>query len=63
MPETIETKTKEGYWEHIEKSVKEVESWPEWKRNLSGFGSNYCSELQPLRCEGLDKEPFAYIAF
>ncbi len=32
----------------IEKISREVDSLPEWKKNTSGFSSNYCSELQPL---------------
>ena len=46
----IKTKNTE-YWKNIEKIAKEVDSWPKWKRDLSGLRSNYCSELQPLRGE------------
>ena len=50
MSEKSERKS-EGFWERVEKIAKEVDSWPEWKRNLGGLGSNYCSELQPWRGE------------
>lgn len=50
MSEKIERKNG-GYWEGIEKIAREVDSWPKWKRDLSGLGSNYCSELQPCRDE------------
>ena len=56
MSEKSERKS-EGFWERVEKIAKEVDSWPEWKRNLGGLGSNYCSELQPCRGEyDLNKE-------
>lgn len=49
MPERIERKSE--YWGRIEKIAQEVDSWPEWKRNLGGLGSNYVSELHPCRGE------------
>lgn len=54
MSEEIKRKRNEKYWENIEKIAREVDSWPSWKRNLSGLGSNYCSELQPCRHEEHD---------
>ncbi len=42
-------KKKDGdYWKFIEKICREVDSWPKWKKDLSGLESNYCSELQPV---------------
>ncbi len=42
--------------ESIERNAREVYSWPKWKRDLSGFRSNYPSELQPCQGELSDKE-------
>ena len=42
--------------ESIERNAREVGSWPQWRRNLGGFRSNYPSELQPCKGELIDKE-------
>ncbi len=35
------TSTKKNKWELIESASKEVNTWPQWKRNLSGVESDY----------------------
>lgn len=42
--------------ESIRKIAEEVEAWPQWKQDLSGFRSDYPSELQPCRGDLIDKE-------
>lgn len=42
-------KRKESYQKSLDRISREVSRWPKWKQNLSALGSNYCSELQPLR--------------
>lgn len=42
--------------ESIKKIAQEVRTLPQWQRDLSGFRSNYCSELQPCKGELIEKE-------
>lgn len=42
-------KKEEGFWERVARISKEVDTWPESKKYLGGFSSNYCSELQPIQ--------------
>ncbi|TSC96730.1 MAG: hypothetical protein Athens071426_458 [Parcubacteria group bacterium Athens0714_26] len=44
-----------SFWERVEKISRQVDRWPKLKQNLGGFGSNYCSELQPLRGESQEE--------
>lgn len=43
--------------ESIKKIAQEVRATlPQWQRDLSGFRSNYCSELQPCKGDLIEKE-------
>lgn len=39
-------KKQDKYWDTIDAAEKEVNKWPDWKRALGNFKSNYCHELQ-----------------
>jgi len=41
-------KVKPSFFESVRAAKKEVATWPEWKKNLGLFESDYCSRYHKL---------------
>ncbi len=51
---------KKSIMESIKEAAEEAQKLPQWQRDLSGFRSNYPSELQPCKGE-IDKGKMASV--